>query len=166
MGQGKFSTGLRSVDGSEYLWFMPRISESTVAKIFDAARIEDVVGDFVQLKRSGSNLKGLSPFTNEKTPFFFRLTGQADFQVFQFGKRRERCEFSHGTRGHDLRGGTQVAGQALSDRDRGTGVGPWTARGCSSPRTVVPDPGLGGQVLHRPALAYREGSGGRSILFH
>ncbi len=32
--------------------------------------IEDVIGEYVQLKRAGRNLKGLSPFTDERTPSF------------------------------------------------------------------------------------------------
>ena len=47
------------------------ISRSTIDRIYQAAIIEDVVGEFVQLKKSGSAYKGLSPFANEKTPSFF-----------------------------------------------------------------------------------------------
>ena len=46
------------------------ISKSTVDIVFETARLEEVIGDFVQLKKSGSNFKGLSPFSNEKTPSF------------------------------------------------------------------------------------------------
>lgn len=46
------------------------ISKSTIDKVFDVARLEEVIGDFVHLKRSGSNFKGLSPFTDESTPSF------------------------------------------------------------------------------------------------
>ena len=46
------------------------ISKETIEKVFDQARVEEVIGDFVQLKRSGSNMKGLSPFVNEKSPSF------------------------------------------------------------------------------------------------
>ncbi|MFM9004093.1 MAG: CHC2 zinc finger domain-containing protein, partial [Flavobacteriales bacterium] len=44
------------------------ISRSTIDQIYQAAIIEDVIGEFVHLKRSGSAYKGLSPFANEKTP--------------------------------------------------------------------------------------------------
>ena len=44
------------------------IPRDTVDRIVEAARIEDVVGDFVTLKRRGANLLGLCPFHNEKTP--------------------------------------------------------------------------------------------------
>ncbi|MCQ2368903.1 MAG: DNA primase [Paludibacteraceae bacterium] len=46
------------------------IDHVTVQKILDAARIEEVVGDFVSLRRRGVNLIGLCPFHNEKTPSF------------------------------------------------------------------------------------------------
>lgn len=46
------------------------ISEETVQRIKDAARIEDVVGDYVQLIRRGRNYMGLCPFHNERTPSF------------------------------------------------------------------------------------------------
>ena len=49
------------------------ISNSTIDKIFSTARIEEVIGEFVSLKKSGSNYKGLSPFTEEKTPSFLSL---------------------------------------------------------------------------------------------
>ncbi len=47
------------------------IDRATIDKILDAARIEDVVGDFVTLRRAGVNLKGLCPFHDDKTPSFF-----------------------------------------------------------------------------------------------
>lgn len=46
------------------------IDHNTVQKILDSARIEDVVGDFVSLRRRGVNLIGLCPFHSEKTPSF------------------------------------------------------------------------------------------------
>ena len=46
------------------------ISKVTIDKVFQTALVEEVVGDFIQLKKSGSNYKGLSPFTNEKKPIF------------------------------------------------------------------------------------------------
>lgn len=46
------------------------IDQITVAKILDAANIVDVVSDFVALKRSGANLKGLCPFHDDTTPSF------------------------------------------------------------------------------------------------
>lgn len=47
-----------------------RISQKTIDEIFNTAIIEEVIGDFLQLKKNGANYKGLSPFNNEKTPSF------------------------------------------------------------------------------------------------
>lgn len=46
------------------------IDQETIAKIHDTADIVGVVGEFVNLKRSGTNYKGLCPFHDEKTPSF------------------------------------------------------------------------------------------------
>ena len=46
------------------------IDKQTIEKIKDAANIVDVVSEFVTLRKSGSNYKGLCPFHNEKTPSF------------------------------------------------------------------------------------------------
>ena len=46
------------------------IDNETKERIIAAAKIEEVVGDFVKLHRSGANLKGLCPFHEEKTPSF------------------------------------------------------------------------------------------------
>ena len=46
------------------------IDRQTVERIKDAANIVDVVSEFVTLKKSGANYKGLCPFHNEKTPSF------------------------------------------------------------------------------------------------
>ena len=43
------------------------IARETIDRILDAVRIDEVVGDFVQLKKRGTNLLGLCPFHNEKT---------------------------------------------------------------------------------------------------
>jgi DNA primase len=50
------------------------------------AQIEEVVGEFVQLKRAGSSLKGLSPFTDEKTPSFMVSPAKQIFKCFSTGK--------------------------------------------------------------------------------
>ena len=46
------------------------ISQKTIDKIFSTIRVEEIIGEYVQLKRAGSNFKGLSPFHDEKTPSF------------------------------------------------------------------------------------------------
>ena len=50
------------------------------------SRIEEVIGEFVNLKRAGSNLKGLSPFTDEKTPSFVVSPAKQIFKCFSTGK--------------------------------------------------------------------------------
>ena len=62
------------------------IPQETIAKIFDAADIVEVIGDFIHLKKSGSNFKGLSPFANEKTPSFMVSPGKRIFKDFSSGK--------------------------------------------------------------------------------
>ena len=62
------------------------IPQETVDAIMNAAVIEDVVGDYVELKKSGSALRGLSPFTNEKTPSFYVLPAKGIFKCFSSGK--------------------------------------------------------------------------------
>lgn len=62
------------------------ISKETIEKVFDIARVEEVIGDFVQLKRAGSNLKGLSPFVNEKSPSFMVSPVKQIWKDFSSGK--------------------------------------------------------------------------------
>jgi len=62
------------------------IPQETIAKIFDSADIVEVIGDFIHLKKSGSNFKGLSPFANEKTPSFMVSPGKRIFKDFSSGK--------------------------------------------------------------------------------
>jgi len=47
------------------------ISKETIDKVFETARVEEVIGDFVNLKKSGTNYKGLSPFTDEGSAVSF-----------------------------------------------------------------------------------------------
>ena len=62
------------------------IPKETVSDIIETARIEEVIGDFVQLKKAGSNYKGLSPFTDEKTPSFVVSPAKQIFKCFSTGK--------------------------------------------------------------------------------
>ena len=62
------------------------ISKETIEKVFDQTRVEEVIGDFVQLKRSGSNMKGLSPFVNEKSPSFMVSPVKQIWKDFSSGK--------------------------------------------------------------------------------
>jgi DNA primase len=65
---------------------MSRIPEYIVDEILQTARIEEVIGEYVQLKRAGSNFKALSPFTEERTPSFFVSPGKQIFKCFSTGK--------------------------------------------------------------------------------
>ncbi len=76
-----------------YLHGMGRIPRETVDKILDAVRIEEIIGEFVQLKRSGSSLKGLSPFTQEKTPSFYVSPAKQIFKCFSSGKGGSAISF-------------------------------------------------------------------------
>jgi len=62
------------------------ISKRTIEEVFDTARVEEVIGEFVQLKKSGSNFKGLSPFTDEKTPSFMVSPAKQIWKDFSSGK--------------------------------------------------------------------------------
>ncbi len=65
---------------------MAKIPPHIIDDIMQTARIEEVIGEFVQLKRAGSNLKGLSPFTDEKTPSFVVSPAKQIFKCFSTGK--------------------------------------------------------------------------------
>ncbi len=62
------------------------ISKSTIDNVFETARVEEVIGDFVQLKKSGSNFKGLSPFSDERTPSFMVSPVKQIWKDFSSGK--------------------------------------------------------------------------------
>ena len=62
------------------------IDHLTVEKIREAANIVDVVSEFVTLKKSGSNYKGLCPFHNEKTPSFYVSPARGTCHCFGCGK--------------------------------------------------------------------------------
>src|SRR5690606_35306497 len=62
------------------------ISKNTIDKVFETARVEEVLGDFVQLKKSGSNYKGLSPFTEERSPSFMVSPVKQIWKDFSSGK--------------------------------------------------------------------------------
>jgi DNA primase len=62
------------------------IDRDTIDKIFDTVDIVEVISDFVTLKKSGQNYKGLSPFTNEKTPSFLVSPAKGIYKDFSSGK--------------------------------------------------------------------------------
>ena len=62
------------------------ISKATIDTVFETARVEEVIGDFVQLKRAGSNFKGLSPFSDERSPSFMVSPVKQIWKDFSTGK--------------------------------------------------------------------------------
>ncbi|WP_024770693.1 DNA primase [Aquimarina macrocephali] len=62
------------------------INKSTIDAVFETARLEEVIGDFVQLKKAGSNFKGLSPFSDERTPSFMVSPVKQIWKDFSSGK--------------------------------------------------------------------------------
>ncbi|WP_432672003.1 DNA primase [Flavobacterium sp. SM2513] len=62
------------------------ITQATIDTVFETARVEEVIGDFVQLKRAGSNFKGLSPFSSERSPSFMVSPVKQIWKDFSSGK--------------------------------------------------------------------------------
>ena len=62
------------------------ISKATIDKVYEAVRVEEVIQDYVQLKKSGANFKGLSPFTTERTPSFMVSPVKQIWKDFSSGK--------------------------------------------------------------------------------
>ena len=62
------------------------ISPSTIDLVFETSRVEEVIGDFVQLKKAGSNFKGLSPFSDERSPSFMVSPVKQIWKDFSSGK--------------------------------------------------------------------------------
>ncbi len=62
------------------------ISKATIDIVFETARVEEVIGDFVQLKRAGTNFKGLSPFSDERSPSFMVSPVKQIWKDFSSGK--------------------------------------------------------------------------------
>lgn len=69
------------------------ISPATITAIVDSTRIEEVVGEFVTLKRRGSNLSGLCPFHHEKSPSFNVNPARNMFKCFGCGKAGDAITF-------------------------------------------------------------------------
>ncbi|WP_446751468.1 DNA primase [Tenacibaculum sp. L6] len=69
------------------------ITQQTIDKVFETARVEEVIGEFVQLKKSGSSFKGLSPFTDERTPSFMVSPVKQIWKDFSTGKGGNAISF-------------------------------------------------------------------------
>ena len=62
------------------------ISQKTIDEIFSTIRVEEIIGEYVELKRAGSNFKGFSPFHKEKTPSFIVSPSKQIWKDFSSGK--------------------------------------------------------------------------------
>lgn len=69
------------------------IHKEDIDKIFDAARVEEVVADHVSLKKRGANLIGCCPFHNEKTPSFYVSPAKGIYKCFGCGKGGNAVNF-------------------------------------------------------------------------
>jgi DNA primase len=69
------------------------IDQATVQRILDTAEITEVVGEFVTLKRRGTNMLGLCPFHNEKTPSFNVSPAKGIYKCFGCGKGGSAVNF-------------------------------------------------------------------------
>lgn len=69
------------------------IPNEVISEIIETARIEDVVGDFVTLKKRGANLLGLCPFHDEKTPSFTVSPAKGIYKCFGCGKAGNSVRF-------------------------------------------------------------------------
>ena len=69
------------------------ISRSTIDQIYQVALIEEVVGEFVHLKKAGKSYKGLSPFSAEKTPSFYVVPSKGIYKDFSSGKGGNVVDF-------------------------------------------------------------------------
>lgn len=72
---------------------MQRIDRTTVDRIYDVARVEEIVGDYVSLRRRGTNMMGLCPFHDEKTPSFTVSPAKGIYKCFGCGKGGNAVNF-------------------------------------------------------------------------
>lgn len=81
------------MNAGELSYFCVVIPKDTIDKIVDTARIEEVVGDFITLKKRGANLLGLCPFHGEKTPSFTVSPAKGIYKCFGCGKAGNSVNF-------------------------------------------------------------------------
>lgn len=106
---------------------MGRIDQETVQRILDTADIVDVVSDFVKLRRSGANYKGLCPFHNERTPSFSVNKSRNICKCFSCGKGgspvnfimlHEQMSFNEALRYLARKYNIEIVERQLSDQER------------------------------------------------
>lgn len=69
------------------------ILPKSIEEVVERIQVEEVLGDFIDLRRAGSNLKGLCPFHNEKTPSFVVSPGKNIYKCFGCGKGGDAITF-------------------------------------------------------------------------
>ncbi len=69
------------------------ITRDTITRIMDAVRVEEVIGDFITLKRRGANMLGNCPFHNEKTPSFTVSPAKGIYKCFGCGVAGDSVKF-------------------------------------------------------------------------
>src|SRR5579862_7966525 len=79
-----------------------------VEEIKGRLSIEDVVGEYVQLKRAGRNWRGLSPWTNEKTPSLMVSPEKQIWHDFSSGQGGDMFSFVMQTEGVDFKGALEL----------------------------------------------------------
>ena len=79
-----------------------------VAEIKSRLNIEDVISEYVQLKRAGRNFKGLSPFTNERSPSFVVSPDKQIWHDFSSGKGGDMFTFVQEVEGVDFKGALEL----------------------------------------------------------
>ncbi|MFZ1684370.1 MAG: DNA primase, partial [Candidatus Zixiibacteriota bacterium] len=98
-----------------------------VNEIKSRISIEDVISEYVQLKRSGRNFKGLSPFTNEKSPSFMVSPEKQIWHDFSSGRGGDVFSFIQEVEGLDFKGSLELlarkAGVDLAEFQPKTGDG-------------------------------------------
>src|SRR5580700_78966 len=95
-----------------------------VAEVKSRLNIEDVVAQYVQLKRAGRNFKGISPWTNEKTPSFIVSPEKQIWHDFSSGKGGDMFSFVMEMEGLDFRASLEhLARQAGVDMEQFKGAG-------------------------------------------
>ncbi len=98
------------------------IDKPTIARIMDATKIEEVVSEFVTLKKRGVNYIGLCPFHNDSHPSFSVSPTRGICHCFHLWKGWKRHQLPDGAGTDDLSRCPALAGQEISHRDPGTGT--------------------------------------------
>lgn len=90
------------------MWSTICVEMNAVEEVKSRLNIEDVVGEYVQLKRAGRNFKGLSPFTNEKTASFIVSPEKQIWKDFSSGKGGSMFDFVMEVEGLDFKGALEL----------------------------------------------------------